>query len=727
MNTGPDLNSTGSRPSRAQQPLNDTALHATPAGAVQTVAAPGEVTGPTYIRGSMIAAALGLTKKTIHARALREGWPWCQNGNRYEYQPPDDLVARCLSLAPGQGTGPTITVRFPDLAHSSKARATVLWREQAVQAVLILLAERRSPIAKAHARAAVVADFSSQLAISIRSLERWEVLYHQFGLDGLVDQKRGRVGKKPLADLLTPDEILKGRALALDHGFKGRVNVARAARQLAADPQLGAGARTALHGAHASKSYVAPSLRKVLGTDPFTAGLVQIGAKHARLNSRWTPCDYSDGSATDVFTADDMTANCYVWTEWQNEAGYIVARPQILAILHCGSLAWMNIRVIMRATQEGRAMSSYSKDDVWGLCGHFFDELGLPGEFLFEGGIWRSNVVLGHKTGLDDDSRFGGLQSLGVKLRRSLLPRSKPIEGMFNLLQSATDGVRGYSGRDERNDKPEYLESQLRLCRERKAHPREFFMHQRDYVDHVHARAAEHNDERQDGKICGGLSPSQKLSESPPAFRQMPDNAKWLYRDSYRAGIKVGANGICISQGSGVNRESFYYDNPELIMQHKLQGHYVAVYWSANCPEADAILFTVRGGRPVEFLGVATRVKEPSRYAATPEELKDERARKSAAMRRAVAFSRTVAPFLKRPSANLVSVDAAADRIGHEIAQSRDRAASAETSRADVRRELAKVEVTREDLGAALERGCAEGQPQMSADEIANLFSTEET
>jgi hypothetical protein len=688
------------------------------------ISAPCNTAG-IWVRSAPIANVLGVSKKTVHARALAENWPMRMEGNRHEYQPPDEIAVRLVKDTSDRPAD-AIRVRFPDLSHGARARESVLMREQAVQSVQILAAgmEQNNRTTLQQARANVVADFAqkrlsdgSYFQISIRSLQRWEADYREFGLDGLVDQKKGRVGKKAMAAALTPETIMKGRALALDHGIKGETNIARAHRQLAADPTLDAAERTILHGAHASKSYVAPSIREALKTDPFTAGLLQIGPKHARLHSRWTPCDHSQVKAGQIITADDMTANCYVWAEWPNEIGWIVLRPQILAVLDVGSLAWTNLRAILRARGQ------YTKDDVWGVTGDFFDGFGMPERVLFEGGIWRSNVVAGHKTGLDDESRFGGLRSLGIQLLHSREPRSKPIEMMFNQLQFAADTVKGYSGREEKRDRPEYLAKQLDLCAKGKVHPREYFLSLAEYTEHITRIQAELNNERQDGEILRGRTPADKWSEDEPKLAQFPEAAKWLYRSAYSIET-IGRNGITITQRSGRYRESFHYDNPELLTP--LQGRRVAVYWNDHNPETDAVLLSLQGGKPHTYLGVAQTVTRPGRFSGSKEELSAEARRKGAALRYAVSQSRSLAPFLQRQPANLVRVEARIANIGQQISQAAARAETVETDRRNTAREINRTEVTREDLAAALASDeDSEQTPALSADEISDLFNPE--
>jgi hypothetical protein len=674
-------------------------------------AGPDSVSNALWIRGALIERFLGCSRKTVHARALAENWPMRRQANRWEYQPPFALEI----IEPGEPPAESVKrVSFSDLSHNADARARVLLREQAIQLVATLV---QAGCTVSAARQQVIARLALELPdfrISEQSLWRWEAAYRERGLDGLVDQLKGNTGRPSHLSRLTPDEILAGRAHALDYGQGGKVNVARAARQLAADPGLSHQARTVLHGAHSSKSYVAPSLRFGLKVDSFTAGLAQIGAKHARLTSRWTPCDHSQVKAGDVITADDMTANCYVWAEWPNERGYLVIRPQILAVLDVGSLAWTNMRPVMRAKGQ------YTSDDVWGLVGDFLDDFGLPGAVLFEGGIWRSNAVLGHKTGLDDESRMGGLRSLGIKVMHSRQPRSKPIEMMFNQLQHAADAVKGYSGREEKNDRPEWLNRALTLCEQGKAHPREFFPEFNQYAQHIEQVMNELNHERQDGEILRGQAPAEKWASDNPQFSTIPESSKWLYRSAFNIET-VTRNGVAITQRSGRYKETYRFDNPQLLTP--LIGRRVAVYWNDHNPEADAVLLDLRAGKPCNFLGLAQPVKRLGRFSATREELSAEAQRKAAAMRYAVSQTRTLAPMLQRPAANLVRVDAVAERVGSVIKERDERAASTQITRRETAREISRVELSREDVQAAIDEPRGMEPVEMSDREISELFA----
>jgi hypothetical protein len=423
--------------------------------------------------------------------------------------------------------------------------------------------------------------------------------------------------------------------------------------------------REHLHDGHASKSHVTGSIRRQITPAPLTAALAQ-GPRAARLSDRFTPGDYSDVKAGDVFVSDDMTSNIICWTEWPNGNGWKIGQAQILPVLDIGSLRWLNVRVIMRDSGQ------YTSDDIAGLFGDVFDQFGLPRDgMVLEGGIWQSNKVIGHdlsKCGLSDDERLGGLASLGLKVYRSYDPRSKIIETMFNQLQAQMDAFTGYAGRDQRTQLPELVKKQIALCSGKtpQHHPNEFFPHISQLADHVQQVMAKLNNRRQDGAVLRGACPLEKWMEESADLAKIPDNAKWLYRSAMSV-VQVTKNGIRVTQGTGKNQFVYYYDNPELLTPRKNQK--VFVYWNDQNPEADVILMA---GTPRQFIGTASYVSPKKRFSASSEELSEEASRKRGAMAFARAELRSIQPDMQRSHVP-VPVAQSTTQIGEEIGNAAQR------------------------------------------------------
>ncbi|MDX1951485.1 MAG: helix-turn-helix domain-containing protein [Verrucomicrobiota bacterium] len=662
----------------------------------ETAGPKGPENRPRWVMGRDLAAALGVSKKTVHQRAQNEGWQIRTRGNRFEYLPPSDLFPDLAVVEP-EAVPVAERCGFMDLTHDPKARETVLLRERAVQSLAAF------PGTKENARAQVVAMFASrhpQFNISKRSLERWEVAYESTGINGLVDQKRGRVGRKGVE---IPEELRRrAQAEVIEKG-----SIARAARNLAAHPNLPANLRKHLHGAHASKSHVTGSIRKALRVDPSLEALNR-GPKHARLAGRFTPGSYADVTAGFAFVSDDMTSNVYCWTEWPNAQGFKIGQPQILPVLDVGSLLPLGVRVIMR---EG---GQYNSDDIWGLMGDVFDTVGLPRKFVLEGGNWQAQKIRGFKTDISGEERIGGLSSLGVDVCRSYDPRSKIIETWFNQFQYECDAIAGYAGREQRTQLPDIVKNQLALCKIGQAHPRQFFLQLKEFSDHVAAVMERLSHERQDGEVLRGMSPQEKWVADNPALPKLADKDRWIYR-SAMAVERVTKNGIRITQGSGRNLQVYYYDSPSLALR---TGSKVIVYWNDHNPDAQAV---VLDHATRQFICLATLVPKLARFNATPEQLAAEAKRKSEAMAYSRSELRAIAPELHRRSMPIVT-DGQIAATGARIAQANAAAQEKDSTQREIARAVRNAEVTDSDRAAVLGDAPAD-QEQNLVEQFSDLFS----
>ncbi len=657
-----------------------------------------------YFSARHIAHALQCSKKTVARRAQEQAWPQRQVGNKIEFAPPADIQAQCgRNVSKEESTPPA--VRFSDLTHSGEARARALLREAAVLRYHELI---KCGLPVEFCLSTVVVEFHQRISCTAPTLRRWIRAYDTHALDGVVEQMIGRCGAKPISAEL-PDELRqRGKAMTIEHG-----SVARAARELSADPRLPASLRSSLHEGHTSKSYVTPSIRKAITPAPLTVARVQ-GPKHARLLSRWTPGDYSNLRSGDVFVSDDMTANCVVWCESPDQRGWRLGQPQILPVMDVRSLRWLAVRVIMRESGQ------YTADDIWGLFGDVFDTFGLPARgFLLEGGHWQSNAVRGHATGLSAEDRIGGLSSLGLKIWRSYDPRSKGmLEGGFNIFQYAADAFPGFVGRAQRTDLPEAVKKQIALCNSGKAHPRQFFQHVKEYADHIQAVFERLNHERQDGQILRGNSPLEQWAEHDPQLRQIPPAARWLYRSAMSV-CRVTRNGVRVTQGSGRNQMVYYYDAPELLVPR--QGSQVVCYWNDKNPDADAALLDAATRK---FIGCAKRVKPLHRFDASAAELDAEADRKRAASAFARTELRAIQPELQRSRVPIPAGESTV-AIGGRIAAAADQAEDRQRTRRETDRAIASAPLTTDDVRAAIGSETEPEADRISADEIADLFADE--
>lgn len=654
---------------------------------------------PDWFAARDIARATGFDKKTVRRRARLENWPTRVDGNRELYQPPARIAEMVIAAPVAEREALAVEVRFADLVGKDPQIGIVLKREKAVN-----LLRENLHLGKEVALEMVAATMRAKYAdfdCSSRSLRRWLDRYEAHGIDGLVEQKRGRVGRKAFVNDLDHSTILKYTAAAIEHGNarkgdgKPQTNVARAYRQMVADPTIQGRARTWLHGASASKSNVPESVLRALQPSPLTATLIQRGPKAAKLDGAFTESHYDDVKAGVAFTADDMTANVYVWCEWPNEEGFILIRPQILAAMDIGSMSWLCLRAVMRPKGQ------YAGDDVWGLVGDVFDDYGQFKIAVFEGGMWQQQRIVGHIC--DDETRFGGLRSLGCKVIHTRSPRGKIIETAFNVLQHAADSVRGFCGRNEKVDCPESVKQQLAEVRAGKAHPRQYFLHISEYRTHLEAVMNLLNHERNDGKICQGLCPKDKWDQDNEGVERLPfpEKSKWMYRASYRVN-QVTRNGVRISVGTGAHQSHYTYSH-EALVPHR--GRRVAIFWNDYDPNTDAVIYTIKNGRPQDLICVAPRVQSLSRFGAKPEEIRAESTRKSNLANVARVERASLAPYLQRSWRTATASPKAAE-VGDTIAQARstgeerERASATTSNNARKFRSILKRRVADENLGA---------------------------
>lgn len=581
-----------------------------------------------------IARVLGVSKPTVRERANREGWWQRQELNRTVYCPPPEIAV----LLPETGETPEPDVAFSQLANPEQ-RALALRRASAVNHCNNLT---RQGVPKEVALVRTSDHFRTEpepFEFSPAALRGWINRFRQFGLNGLVSQYQGNVGRKPPE---IPEELLAGaRAAAIAHGTADRPNFAAGRRYLVRHPEATAEMREWLHEARITNSYCPEWLKKLLRVSAQGMSLL-LGPKHARLASPHTPCDWSAVPAGRLLTGDDMTMNLYAWCEWPNQHGYLVIRPQLIAFLDCGSLRFLGARVVMRARGQ------YNKDDVWGGLGDIFDRYGIFPEILFEGGTWRSNVIRGERTGLDDAERFGGLQQFGITLHHSRTPRSKPIEERFNQLQYVMDNTPGWCGRGERETRPEKLTKLLGLIERGAVHPREHLLHVSQVRQHIEQSFTALNGERSDGKILRGSSPDEKWHTDAPQLAQFPDHAKWLYRGARNVSHVLRDGRVKITVNSGKFATHHYYDAPDLLKSRA--GQRVVVYWDDRNPEADAAIMLPTGPKSANFLGMAKWWPMNPRLDATEQQMAEQARLKAAHATFARAEVVKIEPHLRRSS-----------------------------------------------------------------------------
>jgi hypothetical protein len=154
---------------------------------------------PLFYSGAIIAKALGVHKKTIHRTAVKAGWNKRNLGYRWEYQPPLSILSRVWengkNIPSRNSQKRKLSVRFEEI-FDSKQTEKILLREMAVQ-ILHEIVEKGTPKEKALLRVLeLMRRFPTLKLNQVNTLRNWEKAYSQNGIDGLVEQKLGRVGRK---------------------------------------------------------------------------------------------------------------------------------------------------------------------------------------------------------------------------------------------------------------------------------------------------------------------------------------------------------------------------------------------------------------------------------------------------------------------------------------------------------------------------------------------------
>jgi len=143
----------------------------------------------------ILAVALRCCKKTAATKARHHKWPSIRVANRDEFAPPEELLSKCRRIATFTQRRPTrrITVLFDGLTPAARVRALC---RAAVIAAFDELRSGSRPMSCAIATRRTQKTFASIFPFGSRSLDRWRRDYREHGLDGLSEQKRGRVGRR---------------------------------------------------------------------------------------------------------------------------------------------------------------------------------------------------------------------------------------------------------------------------------------------------------------------------------------------------------------------------------------------------------------------------------------------------------------------------------------------------------------------------------------------------
>ncbi|MEI6196444.1 MAG: hypothetical protein WCS42_19160, partial [Verrucomicrobiota bacterium] len=370
-------------------------------------------------------------------------------------------------------------------------------------------------------------------------------------------------------------------AIAGHAAFKCGGRVAQAVRDMA-----GSGNRSELSEAtvelilrpHVSKSHVNRRLAEAVRGDVKSVAPYLLGRKAIDDATAHVERDYSKLVSMQVIGADDLTAPVYFYVP-DGKGWFTLNRGQVLAMVDSRSL-----KIVAWSLQPER---NYNSLVIRTLMNRVCASWGVPQVWAYERGIWqRSHLVkgtvpAGWQVGLSAPDCATAWEQMGVRFVHSIRARSKPVERVFGAIQDLMEGVRGYSGRDERHDLPAVTKQAMQDIQFRRVdHPGELFLSFDEWAAELGRIIERYNGTSQDGKVLRGLSPDEAFEkywphDNPPSRL---DASCWHLLAHYAKPVPVTTNGICFRVGN----KKFTYRNERTGQD---RGKTVMAWFDPECPE----------------------------------------------------------------------------------------------------------------------------------------------
>ena len=250
----------------------------------------------------------------------------------------------------------------------------------------------------------------------------------------------------------------------------------------------------------ASKTYTPRTVRNEIAPEARRLMDIHHGPKQARLKGAYITRDWSDTASGDWFQGDDVTENHVWWDEIED--GLWLGRGQLIPMIDCRSRYILSFAL----NTEG----SYNARIIKTLIKRTHHKYGLPREgFYFEKGIWKDSKLL---TGAKGDEISIKETEMGlrqwVKFRHAEQARGKVIEPIIGVIQNLLDPLPGYVGRNERTDKYERVQNEIKLVRSGKRQPWECFFSKAQMVEQLCKAFEIYNNTPQEGQL-NGLTPKE--------------------------------------------------------------------------------------------------------------------------------------------------------------------------------------------------------------------------
>jgi hypothetical protein len=297
-----------------------------------------------------------------------------------------------------------------------------------------------------------------------------------------------------------------------------------------------------------SKSYVPRSIRSAVTADIKRLMPLHRGPREHELRGAYNRRDFSGMCAGDSFQADDCTCPVvYFEPDSSSRSGFRFLRGQLVLMIDERSLLALGFAL--------HSENNYNARIIRALITRVHDSYGLPRRrFYFERGIWKSARILtgDHGPALALEHTEMGLRDFGVKFAHAKLPRGKVIERVLGLVQNRMERVPGYVGRDERNDRFERVQEQLREARSGGVPPGRYFLSKDQWITTLAKLLDEYNAERQDGKLLAGQSPREVWNrcQSNEGLVQLGEKARYLLAH-HKLKLRVRRDGLTLRPSLG--------------------------------------------------------------------------------------------------------------------------------------------------------------------------------
>lgn len=336
-------------------------------------------------------------------------------------------------------------------------------------------------------------------------------------IDAIEDLRPVFSGNKCRLDFAADKKKLRDRAIMLDG------NESLAFRQLWKDRQFSPEFmdRYEKFDPRVNKSNVPDAIRQEVTRQVESILPYHHGPRAARLAGPSIMRNYDNVAPGDWFSADDWTPEIYFWSNDENGQPQIM-RGECLLFIDVRSLYPLGFKLIA---------GHYNSEHIRSSILRVHDVHGLPHKgFQFENGVWRGKLVESVGQGalqFRETERGLAAPGIGLRIRRTYLPRGKVIEGIFNILQNTQRNLPGYCGPNEQVQKMERLNEFKKRVTAGKAHPGEELLEMSQWVKMLDKACAEYANDPQNGRMLPGKTPAEMWQQRQP-LRKLPDEGRYI-------------------------------------------------------------------------------------------------------------------------------------------------------------------------------------------------------